>query len=248
VEKSKICYIRGGRGNTGGTTGLSACVELALMEGRKVTVTDAARNPTFSSLYPDICTRPKSHTIPDVKEAITRHFDKMLDDDCQGVIDIGGGQDDVLGYYKNEVDFKEFGEEMGITIVYFVTFGPNVDDYEHAQQVKERGIFGDCPVLLVQSEGMLRMDQSPRDAFDAIEARPDYVRWVKQEGARPLYLPTLACLPLVRQLKLTLRDAATNQPSPDGEKIGTTNAYKVRKWLREWKESFTTFHCEEWRL
>ena len=247
-ERNKICYIRGGRGNTSGTTGLSACVELALMEGRKVVVTDAARNPTFSNLYPDICTRPNSHSIPDIKAAITKHFDKMLDDDAQGVIDIGGGQDDVLGYYANEVDFQDFGKELGIQVVFFVTYGPNMDDYEHALEVKKRGIFDNCPVLLVQSEGMLKMDQSPADAFAAIESRPDYVAWVQKEGGRPLYLPTLNCLPEVRRLGLSLRDAADNKPGRDGEKIGRTTAYKVGKWLREWRDGFTTFKCEQWRL
>lgn len=248
TEKKQICYIRGGRGNTSGTTGLSACVELALMEGRNVAVMDAARNPTFSNLYPDICSRPKSHAIPDIKAAMTKHFDNMLENECQGVIDIGGGQDDVLGYYANEVDFKDFADEMGVQVVFFVTYGPNMDDYEHALEVKKRGIFDNCPVLLVQSEGMLKMDQSPREAFEAIESRPDYVEWVNKQGARPLYLPMLYCLPEVRRLGLTLRDAAANAAGKDGEKIGRTNAYKVGKWLREWKEGFKTFQCEEWRL
>lgn len=92
------------------------------------------------------------------------------------------------------------------------------------------------------------MDQSPAEAFAAIEARPDYMDWVNQEGARPLYLPTLNCLPEVRRMNLSLRDAAANMPNKDGEKIGRTTAYKITKWLREWKEGFTTFNCEQWRL
>lgn len=239
----KVLYIRAGRGNSGGTTALNASIETALMEGRDPVILDAARNPSLASLYPDGAIRPASHSIGDVKEAITtRVLDAMIEDDRSGVIDLGGGQDDTLVEYMLDLDLAEFGKATDIRIVFLVCFGPQMDDFDHALEVKRRGVFDGANVLLVQNEGVLKRGQDPQKMFGAIIGRKEFLDWLS-EGARSVYLPTLACMPDIRQAGLTLREAANRKSS-----IGPTKSYMVDRWLKGWNKSYAENNCEGWRI
>lgn len=243
---TKTLMIRAGRGNSGGTTALNASIELAMLDGRKPVILDAARNPSLSALYPGQAVRPASHAVGDVKEAITQLCDTMLEQQTSGVLDLGGGQDDTLVDYMLDLDLVAFGAAVGIKPVFAVSFGPQMDDFEHVMEIKRRGLFDGAGVLLIQNEGVLKRGQEPTKVFGAIQARPDYLAWL-EEGARPLYLPTLACLEDVRRLGLTLRDAAANKPK-DGKAIGITKAWMVKSWLDGWRKSFVEGDCGEWVL
>jgi hypothetical protein len=248
ADARKILFIRAGRGNSGGTTALNASIELALMEGRNPVILDAARNPSLSAFYPGAAVRPDSHAISDVKEAITtRVLDAMLEQERPGVIDLGGGQDDTLIEYMLDLDLVAFGASVGIRPVFVVTFGPQMDDFEHAVEIKRRGVFDGAGVLLIQNEGVLRRGQEPRKVFGAIQGSAEFIRWI-DEGAQPLYLPTLPFIDDVRRLGLTLRDASANKPNPDGKSLGITKAWTTKNWLNGFRKEFEINDCAEWRI
>jgi len=243
----QVLQIRAGRGNSGGTTALNAFIELALMAGREPVILDAARNPSLSAFYPTLAVRPDSHQIGDVKEAVTtKILDVMLESKRNGVIDLGGGQDDTLVDYALDLDLVAFGRSMGIQIVFVVSFGPQMDDFDHVLEIKQRGLFDGAGVLLVRNEGVLRRGQDPGKVFGEIQQRPEFTDWIR-EGARPLYLPTLACLDDVRRLKLPLRDAAANK-LVDGKGIGLTKAWMVKGWLEGWRQCCVENDCGEWMV
>lgn len=248
-DPASVLMIRAGRGNSGGTTALNATIELALREGRRPVVLDAARNPSLSSIYPDLAKRPETHAIGDVKEAITSGvLDVMAEEGRSGVIDLGGGQDDTLVEYTLDIDMVEFCRSIGIRPVFLVSFGPQMDDFEHALEIKRRGVFNGANVLLVQNEGVLRRGQEPNRIFGEIQKRQEFIEWVSKDGACPLYMSTLACLDDVRKLGLSLTDAAANKPGRDGKKIGITKAWTVKNWLNDWANDFVENGCEEWRV
>lgn len=243
-----VLMIRAGRGNSGGTTALNATIELAVADGRSPVLLDAARNPSLSALYPTHAIRPETHSVADVKEAITtKVLDEMLAQERPGVIDLGGGQDDTLVDYMLDLDLVEFGRSVGLRPVFMVTFGPQMDDFDHALEVKRRGLFNGAGVLLVQNEGVLRRGQEPRKIFGAIQDRSEFKDWVN-EGARPLYMPTLACIDDVRKLGLPLRDAARNATNEAGNRIGLTKAWMVKSWLNSWHKEFADNDCDGWRV
>lgn len=248
AEMAPVLMIRAGRGNSGGTTALNATVEIAMADCREPVLLDAARNPSLSALYPQAALRPETHSVTDVKEAITtKVLDEMLARQRSGVIDLGGGQDDTLVDYMLDLDLVEFGRSVGIRPVFMVTFGPQMDDFDHALEVKRRGLFDGAGVLLVQNEGVLRRGQEPRKIFGAIQDRPEFKDWVN-EGARPLYMPTLACIDDVRRLGLSLRDAARNVTNEAGNRIGLTKAWMVKSWLNGWHKEFVENDCDGWRV
>ena len=247
-ETAPVLMIRAGRGNSGGTTALNATIELALADGREPVLLDAARNPSLSTIYPEHALRPATHSVADVKEAITtRVLDTMLEKQRSGVIDLGGGHDDTLVDYMLDLDLVEFGRSVGIKPIFMVTFGPQMDDFDHALEVKRRGLFDGAGVLLVQNEGVLRRGQEPRKIFGAIQDRQEFKDWVG-EGARPLYLPTLACIEDVRKLGLSLRDAIRNAPHRDGLNLGLTKAWMIKNWLNGWHKEFVDNECDGWRV
>lgn len=244
----RVLMIRAGRGNSGGTTALNATIELAAADGRMPVLLDAARNPSLSALYPADAIRPETHSVADTKEAVTTQvLDAMLAQGRSGVIDLGGGQDDTLVDYMLDLDLVSFGRSVGITPIFIVTFGPQMDDFDHALEVKRRGLFDGAGVLLVQNEGVLRRGQQPRKLFGAIQDRPEFKDWVG-EGARPLYLPTLACIDDARRLGLSLRDATRNAKNAAGECIGLTKAWMVKSWLNGWHKEFVDNDCDGWRV
>lgn len=239
----KVLYIRAGRGNSGGTTALNASIENAIIEGRDPVILDAARNPSLANLYPSEAIRPASHAIGDVKEAITTEIlDAMIEGDRSGVIDLGGGQDDTLVEYMLDLDLAQFGKDVGIRVVFLVCFGPQMDDFDHALEVKRRGVFDGANVLLVQNEGVLKRGQDPGKMFGAIIGRKEFLDWLG-EGARSVYLPTLACMPDIRQAGITLREAANRKGS-----LGPTKSYMVDRWLKGWNKSYAENNCEGWRI
>lgn len=244
----QVLMIRAGRGNSGGTTALNVTLELAHRAGRKPVILDAARNPSLSALYPE-AVRPESHAISDVKEAVTTQvLDRMLEQTCSGVIDLGGGQDDTLVDYTLDLNLVEFGRTVGIQLVFIVTFGPQMDDFDHALEIKKRGLFDGAGVLLVQNEGTLRRGQNTGKVFGEIVKRPEFIEWVR-EGARPLFLRSLACMEDVRRLGLSLGDAAANKPNAEGKTIGPAKAWgMVKPWLADWEQQFVRNDCREWML
>jgi hypothetical protein len=244
---NQVLLIRAGRGNSGGTTAIDATIQLAHRNGRKPVILDAARNPSLSALYPE-AVRPETHAIGDVKEAITRQvLDRMLEENCSGVIDLGGGQDDTLVDYTMDLDIVAFGQSVGIQPVFLVTFGPQMDDFDHALEVKRRGLFDGAGVLLVQNEGVLRRGQNPGKVFGEIAKRPEFIEWV-QEGARPLYLKTFAWLERTRSLGLSLLETADNKRSAKGDSVGMATAWACKDWLNSWEKQFVQNDCQEWML
>lgn len=238
--------IRAGRGNSGGTTALNATIEIAIQDGRMPVIVDAARNAGLATLYKD-ARRPASHAVKDVKAAFGALLDAMLEHGKGGVFDLGGGQDDTVVAIYRDLNLVEFGREANIRPVYMVTFGPDAGDFEHALEIKRRGIFDGADVLLVQSEGVLREGQDAEDTFGQIVHDQSYISWI-EEGARPMYLKYLPPLSDIRKRGLSLHEAAADKPAKDGAKLGFTRSWQVRNWLAKWREQFERIGCDGWRV
>lgn len=243
----KPAIFRAGRGNGGGTTALNVTAELALMEGRSPLILDAARNAGLANFYPDRAVRPKSHNVSDVNQEILGIFDKMVESGEGALIDVGGGQDDIFVKAFEELDIVEFGKDAGIRPVFYVTFGPDMGDFDHALEIKSRGIFNGADVLLIQSGGVLRQNQDAAEVFGKIRNRKEYLAW-EEEGARALYLPLIPPLEEVRAKGLSLRDAAADKLAADGTKLGFSKAWQVKNVLNKWRQQFEVIERNHWRV
>ncbi|TPG46011.1 hypothetical protein EAH89_25650 [Roseomonas nepalensis] len=240
--------VRRGRGRLGGTTALDASIQLALAAGRNPIIADSARNPTLSSLYGAAATKPASDSITDVNEWLMRDvLNTAVEERRPVALDMGGGQDQTLDDFTQHLDLVAFCKDAQLDPVALYPLGPDMDDFEHALKLRDAGYFSPEKVLLVMNEGVLRRGEDPHGAFGQIRQHPEFLSWVKA-GAKPIYMRSLAALPDIRKLGLSLNEAAKDQPAPDGRKLGYAKAWMTRAWLRDFEAGIAEAGAVDWLL
>lgn len=244
-EQPKLA-IRLGRGNVGGTTNFDAQIQLARLAGRNPVIFDGARNPSLAALYPEAIV-PASSELPDVKAALTRVLDIVVGERRSAAIDLGGGQDNSLASYVRDLELLEFCEAMNVMPVAEFFLGADLEDLRHALAIWDDGYFRPAQAIAWMNEGVLRMGQTPKGAFDPMREHQGFQDWVRQ-GVRPIYMPRLACLDEIRRHKQSLNDAAQNLQNAEGDRIGLTNAWTVRKWRDGLKKEAEEVGAGEWLL
>lgn len=243
-----VLLVRRGRGRLGGSTFLDAMVQDARDAGRNPIIADAARNPTLSTLYPDVSTKPRSEALGDKKDWLSEDvMSVMVDEGRSCGLDMGGGQDDTLDDYGRDLDLIGFCDRFGVLPVAAYLLGPDMDDFDHALKVRRLGSFAPKQELIVMNEGALRRGEDPEGAFGRIKTHPDFIQWVK-DGARPIYMTNLACLAQIRELGLTISQAERNMPNAAGKKIGQAKAFMVEDWRRKIRREIADVGAQDWVL
>lgn len=240
--------VRRGRGRLGGTTFLDAAIQLARAAGRNPVIADAARNPTLSTLYGSAATRPKTESIPDTNEWLMQDvINPMVEERRSAAVDMGGGQDQTLDDFTQDLDLVAFCADAQVVPVACYMLGPDMDDFEHALNLRRAGYFSPPQELLVMNEGILRRGEDPRSAFGKLRENANFQSWVK-DGAKPVYMRSLPILADIRKMGLSLNDAAKDAPAPDGRRLGYAKAWMTRSWLRDLQTDIAEAGAADWLL
>lgn len=247
--------IRAGRGRTGGSTGLDLAVQRGRYQGRRVKPLDGdLRSRTLSALYPsedgsgvpvrDGASAPKTDELPDIKAWLSAELDSMVEEGVSRVLDLSGG-DRVMQEYVRDLALMEFCRDFGISPTVAVFLGPDLEDFRHATQLLTSGEFKCERTLLVLNEGVIRQGQTTAGAFDAIVTRDEY-RALMQGGARPMFMPRLTCMAVLRERGLRFYDVLDRSPGGPGEKISPTLYHMTKTWLANFEREVETAGVAEW--
>jgi len=237
--KQPVLAVRLGRGRTGGTTGLDWLVQRAQAGGRDVIIADAdVKNPTLSNLYNGRALQPPSKEASDIRDWLTTVLDKMASAECSAALDLGGGDDRILQEY--DLDLASFCESVGVAALAFYSLGPEPDDLDHAYSVFSSGVFRPEHALIVLNGALARQGQTVATAFGRT-LKSDQLRAMIDAGAKPIIMKRLACLEQIRELRLSLNEAAQSR-----EVLGPVGSFMVRRWLVDLEEECVTVSVQEW--
>lgn len=240
MTEHKVCFYRGGRGRTGGSTLMDLLVQRARASGRRVRVLDGAQNPTLAERYPpaapDGCFVPVSGDPADVKMAVTDALGAMIAENISLGIDLGGG-DRVMQEHGHDLALERFCRKRGWTPLAAYTTGPDWDDFLHVVKLHRAGFFAPDPSLLLLNEALVRAGQSPAIAFKAIHDSPEMKELVAA-GMKVMLFPRLPCMEAVREAGLTYADAAAGKPGQNGKPLDPARAFMVEEWLERIEAGF----------
>ena len=213
---------RGGRGRTGGSTGLDLWIQRGRYQGRRVKPLDGdLRSRTLSLLYPpsdekgnpirDAASAPPTDELPDIKAWLSSEFDSMVTEGVSRVLDLSGG-DRVLQEYVRDLVLREFCQDFGVELMMPIFLGPEIEDFRHAIEmlVKETS-----PLFRGTAEGSPDHSRAPlerrRKAPPPRDRRTDGARaglwWLRsaclasleRDERLRLVLGALRWTPIVRQ-------------------------------------------------
>ena len=145
------------------------------------------------------------------------------------VLDLSGG-DRVLQEYVRELALMEFCRDFGVIATVAVYLGPDMEDFRHATQLLTSGELKSDRTVLVLNEGVIRMGQTTRGAFDAIMLQPEF-ETLCESGARVLMIPRLTCMAVLRERKLGFFDVLDRSPGGAGEHVSPTLHHMTKTWL-----------------
>ena len=246
AEVAPRLMVRLGRGRVGGTTWLDYSVQRARKQGRNPLIADSARNPTLSGLYSDAM-KPASEAVSDQKEFTGTILNTMVRERRSCAFDLGGGQDQNLADFVQDIDLIAFCERKGVVPVAVYILGPDPDDFEHALAIRDAAFFRPKHELIVLNEGVLRRGEDPNGAFGRIKEHPEFLGWV-ETNARVIYMRSLACLPDVRRLGLSLNEAAENKPNAQGKVLDMVKAFMVEDWIGKLDAEVADVKAQDWML
>jgi hypothetical protein len=241
---------RGGRGRTGGSTGLDLWIQRGRHQGRRVKPLDGdLRSRTLSLLYPpsdekgnpirDAASAPPTDELPDIKAWLSSEFDSMVTEGVSRVLDLSGG-DRVLQEYVRDLVLREFCQDFGVELMMPIFLGPEIEDFRHAMEMLRSDELRCERTVLVLNEGVTRHGQTTAGAFDPIVGHPDF-KAVLRDGVRPVFLRRLTCLSVLRERGLGFYDVITGKPDQSGVKASPTLYHMTKTWLdtfeREWREA-----------
>jgi hypothetical protein len=247
--------IRAGRGRTGGSTGLDLAVQRARHQGRRVKPLDGdLRSRTLSTLYPaedeqgrqiqDGASAPRSDELPDLKEWLSGELDNMVGERVSRVLDLSGG-DRVMQEYVRDLALMDFCRDYGVEPTLAVYLGPEMEDFRHATELLVSGEFRCERTLLILNEGVIRQGQTTSGAFDPIILRPEF-QALTDEGARPVFMRRLTCMPVLRERGLRFYDVGYRTVGTVGEKISPTLSHMTKTWLERFERELLETRAAEW--
>lgn len=197
-----------GRGRTGKSTVGRILTMLALDEGREPLIADANENDTLASLYP-WASKPPSDDVADQIVWFTDLLGEAVSTDRSLIADLGPAAEVVRRQHGVEFDLPGYCEFRGLDFLTVFTAGPSREDLDYVVGMVESGIHISDPALLFFNEALVSGRKNAAQAFagvlDAEELRPGGV--LREAGVRPMLLPNLPFLDLLREKKLGLRAA-----------------------------------------
>jgi hypothetical protein len=238
-ESRPVLAIRFGRGRTGGTTFLDFLIQRARRAGRAVTIADGDRKkPTLAGLYPPGelggALQPRGKDIGDVMEWVTEITSQAAADQVSMVLDMGAG-DDVLELHGKDLNLREFCIASGVEPLAIYSIGPEADDFDYVMGVYDDGYFRSERALLVMNESLVPVGKSAGGMFDFVYSDPRFERI--SETVRPVIMPKLACMGMMRQERLTYYEAAEGKRGRGGTSISLGHQFIAKTWINRMEEN-----------
>lgn len=254
ATRMPVLFLRRGRGRTGGSTACDWVVQRARRLGRRVKPLDGdRRSATLSSLYPardrngeaalDPASSPQSEELPDIRQWLSDELDAMVGDRVSRVLDLGGG-DRVIQEFVRDLPLEDFSQQAGIRVVQAFFLGPDMEDFNHVQQILKGAEFMPGSTVMFLNEGVIRHGETTTGAFKPIMSRPDF-RYLVDLGIRAVMMRRLLCLSLFRDRKLSINDVLDQVPDAHGRPASPTQLYMTKKWLMELEKELSVENVAE---
>ena len=250
-----VLAIRRGRGRLGGSLFLDLLIQRARHSGRRVKPLDGdLRSRTLATLYPatdtksqpvqDGASSPISEELPDMKAWMLEQLDDMAEGRVSRALDLGGGER-VIPEFVRDLSLTTYCRDLGITLLSIYMLGPDMEDFRHVTELVRSGDMQAERTLLVMNEGVIRQGQTVTGAFDTIMEHPDMMALMK-DGAAPVFLKRLSCMPLARESGRGFYDMADGKPDAKGVKPRPTMQHMVKSWLQENEAEHVGAGTAEW--
>lgn len=244
TKRAPVLAVRLGRGRTGGTTLLDFLIQRARNQGREIIVADGdRRNADLAGLHPGAMQPPTDET-GDVKEWITAVLIRMAETGRSVALDLGGG-DRVLSEYGKDLALTEFCAEIGAQPLALLCMGPDPSDFEHVLSLVRAGYFAPGRSVLVLNENLVPANRTAAAAFEPIVTRGDFAELVKA-GARPIYLPALACMDHLRTRGLGFYAAIAGERGTSDEVMDPVRRFMVKKWIARLERELAEVGVMDW--
>jgi hypothetical protein len=237
--RAPVLAVGLGRGGGGKSTVLSEMVWRAKSQGRQVVVADGdARSKTLSGLFPGAIA-PVGEEMPDVKQFLTGLLNRMVKEKTSAVLDLGGG-DTALKEFGRELRLVEFCKRRGIQPLAVYCLGPEEEDLSHVHTIFEGEYFRPDRAILVTNEGVIRSGQHVAGAFERTLTDPRFAAIVAS-GAKPILLPRLACMPIVKTSVAGFYGAAAGEAGLDA-----VEQFMVEDWCAGLEEKRAEAGISDW--
>lgn len=216
-----------GRGSGGKSTVLAEMAWRAEAQGREVIIADGdSRSKTLSALFPGAMS-PKSEEMADVKLFLTQVLNRMVKEKKSAVLDLGGG-DRALMELGRDLRLVEFCKRRGIDPLGVYCLGPEDEDLSHIYTIFQSGYFLPDRSILFTNEGVIRGNQHIAGAFERTMKDERFAKIVNS-NAKPILLPRLPCIDLVKKHSLGFYKAAAGA-APG---IDPVEEFMVGDWIAD---------------
>lgn len=230
IPGRRVLVDLAGRGRTGKSAVGDILVRLAADAGREVLVADANQNATMATLHPGAASRPPSDDLGDVKGWLGDRLGEMVARGRSMVLDLGPAAEAVRREHALEFDLARFCERRGWAALTVFTAGPSREDFDYVLGLVRSGIHLSRPSVLLFNEALTPAKRNIADAFAAVLDAPELAEGGELEaaGVRPMLLPNLPFLDLLRAKGLGFRAAMEGAPGADGKALDPMRQDQVR--------------------
>jgi len=232
-ERRPVLMIAVGRQRVGKTVFLNTAIQFFRAHGANVEIWNADMLNTSHNLtvFFDDVQEPGEAGPEDVKIWLEERFLSMVENRCDAVLDVGGG-DTPLARLVDELPIVSGLEDEGIRVVLVHVLGPEIADLDYLANFLEGNLFAPEATLLVLNNGLILSGRSPDSAFGAIVkhwAFSDAVR----KNAKWINFPRLPCMAAVTDRELTFDEAMRRVAKNDKGPVSLFDAGRVKRWWRE---------------
>jgi hypothetical protein len=225
-----------GRGSRGKTVFVRWAAERALSEGRNPVLADADRtNQELAGYFDGVVTPPSADEL-DMREWLAAFLEQQIEETFSAFLDLGGG-DLILKTVAREMQLVRFLQQYGVQPVAVHFIGPELEDLAYLRDVEQNGVFAPPATVLVLNEAVVPASRPVKAAFEPVLTHAIF-KAALERGAKPVWMPRLACIHEVNQRRMTFGAARDGQLKDNQKPIGPWNRQLVAMWLREMESNF----------
>lgn len=231
--------IAQGRGGAGKSLLLGYSIERAQKLGNELPmIGDFDRtNRTLSQRYPKVITCNEASDTA-IIAACAKFLDDMMASRRNAVIDLGGG--DFIGLkLLLELSIVPLLAEYGCGVTFLFPIGSDADYLAPLGRLQEMGLLQGADVVVALNGALADESTVGMSGFKELLNSPELTTVINQ-GGKVIFMPRLQNARVLAEQRMSLSDAAANQATESGYRLGTTRAFQVRRWLREMDAAFET--------
>jgi len=227
-----------GRGSRGKTVFVRWAAERAIAAGRTPVLADGDRTNQELAGYFDAVVTPPSADELDMREWLATFLEQQIEETFSAFLDLGGG-DLILKRVAREMQLVSFLEQHGIQPVAVHFIGPDMEDLAYLRDVEQSDVFAPPATVLVLNEAVVPASRPVKAAFEPVLTHAIF-KAALDRGAKPVWMPRLACIHEVNQRRMTFGAARDGRLNDKQKPIGPWNRQLVAMWLREMESNFAT--------